>query len=345
MTSAADPPFRPLPADVDLTSMDFFPLHDQRLMRSRAWLRAKSWRGEGPGLGFVLMNLWLAAFRAVPAGSIEDDEDYLADVAQVAIEHWRAAKEKALNGWVLIGGRWHHPVVSAIAGELWKARLKSRHEATQRSWKASAKRAMDAGQIPPAEPGDFEEWCGRDYPATAAWLSGVSVTRTPADPNMTVTLTPDGNGMSVTNGNFDGHKSPKQSKGKFIPPDSPPLAAAGTGKGADPKRAKPSKAGRVWFEGERDRLKTEFGALWPRLAASVRTASNQPPEYALVVTFKGAWLDHGGANPVLVMPSKQRADALVARFSETMKSYGIDIAVRHAKVDELRARREAKANG
>lgn len=345
----------PLPADVDLSGMEHMPLFDERLRKSRSWLRAKNWRGDGPGLGFCLFNLWARAFRELPAGSIEDDDDVMAEAAQCDIAHWAAMKDKALIGWQWIplsptaalheappAGRWHHPVVSQIAWDLWRARLEKRYELNHLSWKAACKRALDAGREPPDSPGTVADWLARTYPATAAYLA----TLDRAGAAVAATHEPDGTDSRADNGGNASDKRPKRSKGKDIPPCSPPTppdradGRKGLGKG---QGTTPSKAGKQWFAGEEARLKGAFGNAWPMLASAAAGAierTGRSPagamRFNLVNVFKGCHVAFEKGQPTILFPSKRRADGFAADAGALMAEHLPEWRWRPARVDELR---------
>src|SRR6185312_11503598 len=66
------------PADCDLRNYPWMKLDVVRLRRSKTWrIQAK----RNPELGFYHMNLWAASWHELPAASLEDDEDVLADLA------------------------------------------------------------------------------------------------------------------------------------------------------------------------------------------------------------------------------------------------------------------------
>ncbi|ABS68928.1 hypothetical protein Xaut_3701 [Xanthobacter versatilis] len=98
---------------VDVRCLPYMPLHIERLRRSKAWLRCK----RRPELAFYLMNLWMRAWHEVPAGSIEADDDVLADAAMCSPEAWERIKGDVLQGWEERDGRWHHHVVTELAAE------------------------------------------------------------------------------------------------------------------------------------------------------------------------------------------------------------------------------------
>jgi uncharacterized protein YdaU (DUF1376 family) len=125
----------PVPAGCTMEGMEYMPLHDERLRSSRAWLRAR----RNPAIGFYLMNLWTAAWKGTPAGSLEDDDDVLADAAMCSPAEWEAVREETLRGWLRCreDGRLYHPFVCEVAREVWEKRVSYRERtATARSAKA-----------------------------------------------------------------------------------------------------------------------------------------------------------------------------------------------------------------
>lgn len=132
------PPFasamiEPLVApEVDLRDFKFMPLDVTRLRRSKQWLIAR----RRPEIGFYALNLWAASWHEVPAASIEDDDDVLADAAMCDPRKWKKVKEDVLRGWVKCSdGRFYHPVVAEKAREAWAAKM------SQRSRTESARQA------------------------------------------------------------------------------------------------------------------------------------------------------------------------------------------------------------
>lgn len=337
---SASAPDIPLPADVDVSDMPHLPLFDARLMRSRAWLRAKNWRGEGPGLAFALINLWTAAFRAVPAGSLEDDDEMLAEHANCDIAHWLAMKERALAGWFPSGGRMHHPVVGQIALDLWLVRIVKRYENSVLSWRAACKRATDKGIAPPDPPGAYGAWLVRTYPDTASWLSEHR-----PDVVVAMTVVPARTVCHADKSENHSDKTPKRSKGN-ISPLNPPAAAdrPGAEKGLERDRTGKTGEGKRWFAVEIGRLTRSFGAMKPMMVAHLQKPGTSG-DFVFVQVFKGAWLDPGGASrpAAIVMPSKRRADALKAEHGDWIAVCWPRLAIRHATVAELRAFKESTA--
>jgi hypothetical protein len=320
----------PLPPEVDVSDLKFMPLQDNRLMKSRAWLKAKNWRGSGgPGLGFCLLNLWVAAFRTKPAGSLDDDDDMLAEAARCDIGFWQTIKDEAMRGWEQHDGRLWHPVICEIAMELWMSRLAARHIKTLESHRAAAKRAMDRGVEPPDPPGGLLEWMERQYPATAAYQDAVP------RPGDKPERPPDRGGNLPD-------KTPKQSKGKDIPPFTPQTGHpdAPALKGLEGGATRTPAERKLWFARELNRLENEFSRQLPlmRTYLGTRQASWK---YGLVKAFRGCWLGGATGPPEIVAPSVGQARAILADHGEWLRAHWPNLTVRHARVDELRARKAA----
>jgi hypothetical protein len=133
-----EPPAPLTPPDCDLRSYPFMPLMISRLRRSKAWLKAK----RRPELGFYMVNLWSAAWHDFPAGSLEDDDDVLADLAMCDPGKWLKLREFVMHGWVKCSdGRLYHPVVCEQANECWEGRQAYR----SRLQKARDAKALKAG--------------------------------------------------------------------------------------------------------------------------------------------------------------------------------------------------------
>lgn len=349
----------PLPEDVDVHDMPHMPLFLERLQKSSAWRRARNWRGDGPGLGFALVNLWSYAFRGVPAASIADDEEELAEAAQVSIDHWPAMRARALEGWQLIGARWWHPVVAEIAWRLWSERLEHRHLNDMKRWRQAAKRNASNGTAPPPKPSDlFEAWLGETFPATAAYrdlLTGRVVSDTNeivSDTNAigsdTNQIVPD-TGGGVTPGVSDTHATRvthtplKQSKGKYRTPCSPPVRGGEIGLELAVARAGPKvlESGAAWHEAEKARLLQVFGPM-ARIMMS-ELGGGQTGQFQLVHRFADCWIEpgRGGAPGVIVVPSLQRIESLKRDCGEWLFAHWPGLQLRLATTDELRARKRA----
>lgn len=144
------------PANCELRDFPFMPLDIMRLRRSRAWLVCK----RNPALAFYLINLWTASWHDVPAGSLEDDDDVLADLAMCDPTKWLDIKNDVLRGWVKCSdGRLYHPTVAEKVNDAWAAKLQQR-------WKtecARIKKHNDRNGTDVARP-SFEEWTSQGCP-------------------------------------------------------------------------------------------------------------------------------------------------------------------------------------
>lgn len=111
------------PPECDLRDFPFMPLDIQRLRRSKAWLKAK----RNPALAFYMINLWTASWHDVPTGSLEDDDDVLADLALCDPIKWDKLRPSVLHGWIKCNdGRLYNPTVAEKALEAWEAKLDQR---------------------------------------------------------------------------------------------------------------------------------------------------------------------------------------------------------------------------
>ena len=98
---------------LDVRHLPYMPLVIETLRKSKTWLRCR----RRPELGFYLVNLWMRAWHEVPAGSIEDDDDILADAAMCAPEAWEGLRDTLLEGWERRDGRLYHRTVTDLATE------------------------------------------------------------------------------------------------------------------------------------------------------------------------------------------------------------------------------------
>lgn len=111
------------PGEADLRDFRFMPLEIFRLRRSKAWLACK----RRPELAFYMLNLWTASWHERPAGSLEDDDDVLADLAMCSPEKWPKVRDAVLRGWAKCqDGRLYHPVVAEKVVEAWSAKVAQR---------------------------------------------------------------------------------------------------------------------------------------------------------------------------------------------------------------------------
>ncbi len=116
MSDLPDPPVRP---ETNLKGFDNIPFEIVRLRKSKAWLIAKS----NPALAFYMINLWMASWLEVPAGSLEDDDAVLADAAMCSAKRWPHVRDDVMRHWVKCSdGRLYHPVVCEKVAAAWSSK-------------------------------------------------------------------------------------------------------------------------------------------------------------------------------------------------------------------------------
>lgn len=148
------------PPDCDLQDFLFMPLDVRRLRDSSA---ATS---ENPEEFRAAVLLWCAAWHQVPAGSLDNNDKELANLAGFGrfVGEWLKVKEGALRGFVECDdGRLYHRVVCEKALEAWGERLEYR----KRSAKGNAKRHGNA-----FDPGPIDAAIADNAARLAALLSG-----------------------------------------------------------------------------------------------------------------------------------------------------------------------------
>jgi len=130
------------PADCDISDFDRMSLDIKALRGSKfdAMLDDTAWRAG--------LNLWMSAWHAVPAGSLDNDDEALAVAAGLRdLKKWEKVKAKALRGFVLCSdGRLYHRTVCELVLEAWLEKLLQRRS----SGSGNAKRwgaKFDADQI------------------------------------------------------------------------------------------------------------------------------------------------------------------------------------------------------
>jgi len=127
-----------VPAHVDLSDFPFMPLMIAKLKQSRAWLICK----RRPEMAFYLINIWTASWHARPAGSLEDDDLVLADLAMCTDDVWQEVRADALRGWIKCSdGRLYHPVIAEQAVAAWDRKVAHRERTAAATAARAAKRA------------------------------------------------------------------------------------------------------------------------------------------------------------------------------------------------------------
>lgn len=140
-------------SEVDLSDMGWMPLDIHRLRRSKAWLLAK----RDPELGFYMLNLWTAAWHERPAGSLEDDDELLCELAMCDPKKWSKLREKIMRGWVKCSdGRLYHPVVAEKVAETWE-RKRGYQEKAEKMRRAKIEKKANKNNEAPSYKEPLEE--------------------------------------------------------------------------------------------------------------------------------------------------------------------------------------------
>lgn len=158
MTEQHPEPFTP--ADCDLRDFAFMPLDVSRLRDSE--LAAS----ETPAACWAAVLLWSASWHQVPAGSIPNDDMWIAKQAGYSArgkidKEWKNVREGALRGWILCSdGRLYHPVVTEKANDAWQAKVEQRYRTECGRVKKHNQRHGTNIVVPP-----FEEWMSLGRPS------------------------------------------------------------------------------------------------------------------------------------------------------------------------------------
>jgi hypothetical protein len=133
----------PVPADCSMTGLPYMPLYLDRLQRSKSWARAR----RNPALAFYMINLWAAAWRGTPAGSLEDDDDILCTAAMCDPLQWNAVRADLMRGWLRCSdGRVYNPTICDVAAGVWETRVEMRASLARARQAKAAKRERVAAQ-------------------------------------------------------------------------------------------------------------------------------------------------------------------------------------------------------
>jgi hypothetical protein len=127
------------PPNCDLGRNDWFPLYFDRLRKSKWWRRASDLARARN------VMLWGEAYKMVPAGSMPDDDDELAEAAGFGmdVESFLIVKAEIMACWTMCSdGRWYHPTVCEQAMEAWEKVSEKRQAA--RAKKAAQRAAIAA---------------------------------------------------------------------------------------------------------------------------------------------------------------------------------------------------------
>lgn len=123
-----------------MTGNDWFPWYFDRVRKSKWWRRASDMARARN------VMLWGEAYKGIPAGSLPDDDDELAEAAGfgMEVEAFLAVKAEIMAAWTLCSdGRWYHPTVCEIVLEVWEKASERRKAAAK---KKADQRAKARGQ-------------------------------------------------------------------------------------------------------------------------------------------------------------------------------------------------------
>lgn len=147
------------PADCDLTDFQFMPLDVLRLRDSELA------SNETPESCWAAVLLWCASWHQIPAGSMPNDDKWIAKQAGYAARgridrEWPRVREGALRGWIECSdGRLYHPVVTEKALEAWKAKIEQRYRSECGRVKKHNQRHKTNISVP-----GYEEWLSLGRP-------------------------------------------------------------------------------------------------------------------------------------------------------------------------------------
>lgn len=144
------------PPDCDLRDFAFMPLDVLRLRDSDLAVKA-----DGESFRCAVL-LWCASWHQVPAASLPDDDDVLAQLAGFGrvTKEWLRHRDGALRGWVKCAdGRLYHPVVAEKAAEAWRAKMIQRWKTECARIKKHNQRHETNVHVP-----DLDEWLSLGCP-------------------------------------------------------------------------------------------------------------------------------------------------------------------------------------
>lgn len=127
-----------------MSGNDWFPFYFDRLRKSKWWRRAS----DVARARNVMM--WGEAFKAVPAGSLPDDDDELAEAAGFGmdVDAFLAAKAEIMAPWTLCAdGRWYHPTVCEVVLDAWERASDRRKAAAERQRRRREKVRGEPGNV------------------------------------------------------------------------------------------------------------------------------------------------------------------------------------------------------
>ncbi|HDR9834690.1 TPA: DUF1376 domain-containing protein [Burkholderia multivorans] len=151
------------PADCDLRNFREMPIDVPRLLGSDLV------HDESPEACWSAMLLWCVSWHEVPAGSMPDNNEWLAKRAGYWHKGkldptWNTVREGALHGWIKCNdGRLYHPVLAEKVNAAWFSKHRHAHEKLGERVRKRNKTRAEKGQSPLEVP-DLESWIDMGRP-------------------------------------------------------------------------------------------------------------------------------------------------------------------------------------
>ncbi|MPV69446.1 DUF1376 domain-containing protein [Burkholderia sp. BE17] len=159
----SDLPLPLTPADADLRNFREMPIDVPRLLGSDLV------HDESPEACWSAMLLWCVSWHEVPAGSIPDNDDWLAKRAGYWHKGkldptWHDVRAGALHGWIKCAdGRLYHPVLAEKVNAAWFSKHRHAHDKLGERIRKRNKARAEAGLAPLAVP-ELDAWIDMGRP-------------------------------------------------------------------------------------------------------------------------------------------------------------------------------------
>ncbi|MCA8145451.1 YdaU family protein [Burkholderia vietnamiensis] len=151
------------PADCDLRNFREMPIDVPRLLGSDLV------HDESPEACWSAMLLWCVSWHEVPAGSMPDNDEWLAKRAGYWHKGkldptWHDVRAGALHGWIKCAdGRLYHPVLAEKVNAAWLSKHRHAHDKLGERIRKRNKARVEGGLAPLAVP-EFEAWIDMGRP-------------------------------------------------------------------------------------------------------------------------------------------------------------------------------------
>jgi hypothetical protein len=147
----------------------------------------------------------------VPAGSLEDDDDVLADAAMCEQAKWAEVREEVLRGWVKCSdGRLYHPVVCERVREAWTAKVERREKNAHETDRKRLEREERASHFRLLKAADIHRPWNASLTELRELVRGLSAGQVPDGPTAVRDLSRlrEGQGEGQGQGQGQGDKNP-----------------------------------------------------------------------------------------------------------------------------------------